>query len=252
MNATPAPPPEGSPLAGVLLVVLVDDPAIDDQVVDATVARVPCAHAMVRIPAPREDGYAWQERHLKPALVALLQEHLGADGHPLAPLGIAGLPVRQAAALTADVLELVELREAAAEPRLARAGEGTSPADYERSLLVVAGERLASRLLRLRPDQVELALDVVTAEGVGTWTDERFRLGAEALQEVGLARVIEGSVSLGPLSRRAPAPGVAEVLLEKIPEPFWTERARERLGKRPMLGEALRSHRDPRDRLDPG
>jgi hypothetical protein len=207
---------EPSPTAKALLVVTVDDASIDDATIDEALARLACPHAMLRLPHPRDRGYAWQERHLKPALVALLQEHIGDEKHPLAALNIAALPVRSAASLTTDALGLIDLLEAAVEHRLARAAEGTSEADYEASLYAEAGRRFAERLLRLLPYQVEAALDVLKTEGAGVWNDERFRVGAKALEEVGLAQVAGGSVSLGPMARQVNDGRVLAALRERL------------------------------------
>ncbi|HSN97710.1 MAG TPA: hypothetical protein VLS89_05405, partial [Candidatus Nanopelagicales bacterium] len=230
-------------LATTLLVVTADDPELDDDRIDEIIRRIACPHAMVKLPRPGSLGYAWQERHIKPALISLLHEHLGAPEHPLASLHIDALPVKLAASLTTDVLELIELLEATAADRMAHAAEGISPGDYERSLLEQAGRALAARLLRLRMDQVPGALGIVLAGGRGTPDDEDFRQGAEALEAVGLARYMGGGLSLGPLARRANEPVLRTALLRTIPEalhappapaPPSSRRAREALASEPQ------------------
>ncbi len=209
-------PSQGPVMASTLLVVKVDDPSIDDPTIDRTLARVACPHAMLQTTRPRERGYAWQERYLKPALLTLLNDQISDDEHPLASLNISALPLRLAASLATDVLGLLDLLEDTAEHRFAHATEGTSDGDYESSLYAVAGRRFAERLLRLLPYQLEAALDVLRTEGVGRWSDERFRAGAHALEDVGLAQVAGGSVSLEPVARSAKDPRVLRVLRETL------------------------------------
>lgn len=199
-----------------LLVVTFDPVPVDDASIDEALARIMSPHTMLKFPRAREVGYGWQERHLKPGLVTLLQENVLDETHPLTSLNIAALPVQLVASLTTDALGLVELLEAAAEHRLARAAEGTSEEDYEASLYAEAGRQLAERLLRLLPDQVEAALEVVMTGGQGSWSDERFRTGAEALQKVGLAQVAGGSISLVPMARKANDGRILSALRERL------------------------------------
>jgi len=190
-----------------LLVVTFEDASVEDAITEA-LACITCPHAMLQIPQPRESGYAWQERFLKPALITLLQDRCDDPQHPLASFNVAALPVRLAASLTTEALELVELLEATIEHRLEHGAEGTSEEDYQTSLYTEVGRRFGERLLRLQPDQVPDALRVLSVEGAGVWSDERFRAGAKALEDIGLARVAGGSVSLGPMARCANDPRV--------------------------------------------
>jgi hypothetical protein len=199
-------------LAATLLVLTLDDPSVNDATIDEALASIACPYVMLQVKVPRDEGYAWQEKYLKGMLVTLLQEQIADEKHPLAPLNIAALPVRVAASLTTDALGLIDLLEAAIEHRLAHAAQGTSEGHYEASLYAMAGRRFAERLLRLLPYQVQAAIDVLRSEGLGLWSDERFRAGAKALEEVGLAQVAGGSVSLGPIARRAKDPRILAVL----------------------------------------
>lgn len=214
------------------LLVAVMDSEVDAGAIDEALAKIGCPTTLVKLPAPQPAGYGWQERFIKRELLALIQEHLQREDHPLAALSVGHLPVALAASMTAEALELVELLEDALSHRLRRAGEGLSEADYEASVFTAAGQRLASRLLRLRPYEVETALEVLLAEGVGVSSNERFRDGAAALEKAGLARFLGGSVALGPLAQRALRRGNQGFLaraLEKIPERYWSKLARERM-----------------------
>ncbi len=209
-----------------LLVITIDALAVADAEIDEVLGRITCAYAMLQFPRPQESGYGWQERFLKPTLMTLVHEEIGAEEHPLAPLNIAALPVRLAASLTTDVLSLVELLGATIEHRLAHATEGTTAADYEASLHGAAGQRIGKRLLRLPVYERNAAVEVLKRAGAGTWSDERFRVGAKALEEVGLARVVGGSVSLDPLARRAKAPPIFRAWNELLPRRLPPEPAR--------------------------
>ena len=232
-------------MAKTLVLITVEDPAVPDEMIDSVIAHIDCLHAFLQLPRPHPTGYAWQERYLKPHLMTLLQEDLGNERHPLARLNIAALPVRLAATLTTEALGLVELLEATAEHRFAHTAEGISEKDYETSLYAVAGQRFAERLRRLRPDQIEPALDVLRVEGAGVWSDERFRAGAEALEEVGLAQVGGGSVSLGPLARRANDPRLFAALKEMASAPLPIASARRWVIETAPILLELRAAREP-------
>ncbi len=188
---------------GMLIVATIGNASIDTRALHEMFSLRTRHHLLVHHPAPQESGYAWQERYLKRPLVECLQAIVHDPKHPLVSFNIAALPILKAAALTTDVLSLVELLEATIEHRLARVLDGTNAKDYEMSLYAVAGQRFAERLLRLLPGPLEAAIEVLKKEGNGVWTEEQFRVGAEALEQLGLAQVTGGSVSLGPLARKA-------------------------------------------------
>lgn len=190
-------------LQDTLIVVTFPGDAIDTEKLEEVLALPACRHIMLHFPEPRELGYAWQEKYLKRELIDLIQEEISLESHPLAAMNVASLPVRLAATLTTDVLGLVDLLERTLLHRLEHIAEGTSAENYKNSLLQVAGERFTERLLRLLPEERDAAIEVLKKEGAGVWQDEQFRLAAKALQEAGLGRFGEGSISLGPLARRA-------------------------------------------------
>lgn len=186
-----------------LIIATIGQAPVDPRSLDEVFSLRACRHLLVHHTEPQESGYAWQERYLKHPLVDCLRAIVHDQHHPLVSFNIATLPIQKAASLTTDVLSLVELLEATVEHRLSRATEGTSAVDYEKSLYAVAGERFVERMLRLLPGPMDAAIAVLKKEGQGVWSEEQFRVGAKALERLGLAQVAGGFVSLGPLARQA-------------------------------------------------
>lgn len=220
---------KGAPgsLDRTLLVVRVEDAALDEEAIERGLSELRCRYTLVQSPAPRETGYAWQEQHLKPALVSLLREHVGNPAHPLASLNIGELPVLLAASLTPDALEMLDLLEAALTHRLRYARYGATESDWWRSLMLSAGRRLAGRLNRLPAEEAGCALEALLGAGGGA--GERFEAGAAALEKVGLGRVVAGSLSVGPLGRAVRERPVWGGLVEELVAGVWTPAARREL-----------------------
>ncbi len=129
------------------------------------------------------------------------------------------MPVQKAAALATDALDLLDLTEAAITHRLERASEGTGESGYLDSLWWAAGRLVAERLLRIRPDWLSAALEVLRGGRRYDSSNERLRVGAAALQAVGLGRVVGADASLGPLARAVNEhEAVLAAMRERIPE----------------------------------
>lgn len=219
----------GKRLDRTLCAVQIEDPETGQEQLEALHVALGFRHLLVQLEAPPEaEGFSWQEQHLKRALVTLIRAHVAAPEHPLAMLGIAELPVTQAASLTTDMLEMVDLLESAAAHRLRFVSFGASPSDWHRSLMLAAGKRLATRLSCISGEDLPCALEIVLGQGKGDG-EERFRRGSTALAQVGLAQVVAGDLSVGPLVRRLKEREVWGMLLKEIPAVHWSPRADELL-----------------------
>src|SRR5262249_34014876 len=146
------------PEAGATLLVIQGAEQDPSPEAEEAIARIPCRFVLVQWPTPRELGYGWQEQYVKPVLRAAITQELRDPGHPLAALNVRATPVLTAATFTPDPMELVDLLEAAVAHRLRHAQQGLSDKDYLSSLLSVAGQRLAVRLLVLPRHVLEPAL----------------------------------------------------------------------------------------------
>jgi len=185
-------------------------------------------YALLHSPVPQEAGYAWLEQHVKVPVLSVLRTWLRRADHPLAPLNIQHLPVLEAAALTTDPVELLELLERTVSHRIHHLDVGVAEDDYLRSLYVCAGRRLVERLGRLPAASpgVPEALEVILAGATSSAEETRRSAGEEALQRVGLAQVVAGSVSLGPLARSVAEPRLLGALEAGLPEGAWTAESR--------------------------
>ncbi len=182
-----------------------------------------CDVVLLQFPTHEDINYSWQERYLKRALIDLIRERIYVPKHVLAPLEIRNLAVLDAAGLTTEALEFVDLLEGSMMHRWERIqskqDQGTTVEDYRSSLHHIAGRRFVDRLIRLRLREREAALHVIRNDGRGQWNDDEFRLGAEALQRIGLAHVNHGSVILGPLARQINEPWIGPILRELDAQP---------------------------------
>ena len=158
---------------------------------------------LVQLAEPEPEGYGWEARYVKPVVLTLLRRHLADPDHSLAHLGVASLPMRAAAALTSEALELLDLLSEAIEHRVTFAREGIDGAEFAHSIRVVAGRRLARRLMRLPADALVAAVDVVLAGPKRLDRVEDALSGARALETVGLARVSGTDVVLLEMVRGA-------------------------------------------------
>ncbi|MCC6558535.1 MAG: hypothetical protein IT372_36835 [Polyangiaceae bacterium] len=177
-------------------------------------------YALLRCPVPQESGYAWLEQHVKVPVLSALRTWLRRPEHPLAPLGIHHLPLLDAASLTTDPVELIDLLERTVSHRMEHADVGVREDDYLRSLHLSAGRRLAERLMRLSDAERPRALEMILANAKAkTGNASTFH----PLQRVGLAQIVGDSVSLGPLPRSIAEPRILGALEAAIPERAWTE-----------------------------
>jgi tetratricopeptide (TPR) repeat protein len=170
----------------------------------------------------------WQERGLQGPLVGLIRRNLSRPDHPLVGAQIGHLPVTFAARLTTDMVELCALLEGAVAHRLRYAHLGTDPAEYQASVQLVAGRRLALRLLRLDGLALQEGLDLLVRGA-----EVAPLRGGLALQQVGLARVVAGDVLLCPLAQRLDDPVIRGAFLAAVPVEAWTSEARRRVATRP-------------------
>lgn len=193
---------------------------------EAALGRLASRYLLVRDPRPREGGSAWCEAALKAPILAAVRAHVADERHPLASLNLRALPLDLASRLSPDVLEVLDLLEAALAHRRRYAAEGTSEDDYRRSLLLAVGRRLVGRLAALPVPELPAALEVVLARGEPHGDAERFRAGAAALERAGLARCVDGRVELAPLATGALAePQLWGTLMTELPRSAWTDRA---------------------------
>jgi len=159
---------------------------------------------LVQLPTPRETGYGWIERYIKPKLVSWLRNLVCAPDYPLAVFGVGELPVHEAATLSSEPVELIDLLEATLAHRLHSVHDrALTRGDYRRSLMLSAGRRLSVRLSELDGGEYQSALEVLLSEGDARRRSDRRdrRQGALALQRIGLARILGDDIVLGPLAR---------------------------------------------------
>jgi tetratricopeptide (TPR) repeat protein len=212
-------------------IVLLDIPrdAVDTATLETLQDCLPARYLLVRISASQEEGYGWQEKHIKPLLMSLLKRYVTREDNPLRSLGIDKLPIFPAASLTSDPMELLELVQKAMYHRFSNAAVGLDEADYKRSLDRVAGEHLARRLSVLETGPLQSALEIILSESKGPAEPEAFDLGASALAEIGLAVKIGDDVSLGPLARRAVEQTMRAAFVDALPKTAWNDATREYL-----------------------
>lgn len=201
-------------------------PALDE--VSDRVRALGARCALIQFPEPQEMGYGWLERQVKAPLYRAIGAWVKRPEHPLSALNVRALPVMDAAALTTDPVELVDLLERTLRHRLHYASVGVEEPDYHRSLYLSAGERLAARLGRLGSvgNALEAALEVMLLEKGVLLDRDRFRAGAAALESVGLGRRIAGEFALGPLARSATEPRVLGALETSLHPAAISEAAR--------------------------
>ncbi|MBM4394731.1 MAG: hypothetical protein FJ087_03460 [Deltaproteobacteria bacterium] len=210
-----------------LLIVRMDDPVDVPEDVEGALDAVPGpGWVFVQARTAPAGRTGWLEKAVKPVVMRHLAKVAADPGHPLAGLGFAALPVPEAAALTPDPVELVELVAAAIDHRTRHADRGTAAGDWRRSLMVAAGERLAARLSRLPPEEARPALEVVLAGGAEPPDAQAFQAGCAALERIGLARCTRGHESLGPLAARATEDPVLAALEARLAPEAWTPAAR--------------------------
>lgn len=210
----------GSPapnLKNTLLIVVFDDTPISQPLAQRLDT---CGSDLVllQFPMHADINYSWQERHVKRALIDLIRGRIYTPEHVLSGFQIHNLAVLDAAGLTTEALEFIDLLEGSLIHRLgqiaSKQDNGTTVEDYRSSLHQVAGRMLLDRLMRLRLPEREAAMRVIQNEGAGEWNDDDFRQGAEALQRIGLAHVSHGGVIPGPLTRRINENWLAPILHE--------------------------------------
>ncbi len=209
-----------------LVVACLEDRSASFEQASEALRSLGARYSLLQFPLPQESGYGWLEQEIKVPLFEAIGRMVAEEDHPLAPFNIHLLPVLEAAALTTDPIELIELLERTIAHRLKYAEIGVAAPDYLRSLLLVAGKRLAERLLRLSGEDIRTALEVVAHQGKGPADNLRFRAGAAALERVGLARYVSGDLSLGPLARRALEAPILGAVESALPDGVWTEVAR--------------------------
>lgn len=166
---------------------------------------------------------AWQEREIKGPLLTWFKRWLRDPAHPFAKLGIADLPVDEIAKLTAEPAELLIIVEKVIDHRLRYRRQGMAPEDWIRSVMHVAAERLAGRLMQIPGGLLARALDVAAsgAEDPLVPALEDYDAGI-ALAHVGLAWHGGNDLLLGPLVRLASKPVALRRLLELLPGSAWS------------------------------
>jgi tetratricopeptide (TPR) repeat protein len=209
-----------------LVVAKIQDPEGGLEEASQRLRAIGARYALLRFPEPQDSGYGWLEQHIKVPVISALRSSVRRPDHPLARLNIAALPVLEAATLTTDPLELLELLERTASHRTLHAGVGTDEEDYLRSLYLSAGNRLVERLSLLDDERLPQALEVVLRGKVEIADKARLRAGVDGLQGVGLAHRVGLDVSLSPLARSVADLRTLGVLETGLPEAGWTEACR--------------------------
>jgi tetratricopeptide (TPR) repeat protein len=213
-----------------LVVAIVRETSPDLEEVTECVRLLGARCALLQFPEPQEMGYGWLERQVKAPLYKAIGAWVKRPGHPLAAFNVQALPVLEAAALTTDPVELVELLERTLAHRLHHADVGCEAEDYHRSLLLGAGKRLAERLKRLESTSLAAALELLLGEGKSLEDRDRNRMGMTAIEKVGLGRRSAGELSLGPLARSATSTLALGALESELPKDALSESARVKLG----------------------
>lgn len=205
-----------------VLVVVCAPPGTTAAEMDERVSRLGGRYQLVQYTEPQETGYGWQEQYVQEPIISVIRRNIGHPEHPLAELGIEQLPLNFAARLTTDTIELLDLLGDATAHRLTYASHGTGRDDWRQSVRVVAGRRLARRVMQLTAEDRAPALAVLLAgpahlTEVGNW-----RQGAAALQHIGLAWLAAGDVSLGPLARALRDVRIRGAFFDALPPEVWT------------------------------
>jgi tetratricopeptide (TPR) repeat protein len=182
---------------------------------------------------------AWQEREVKVPLLTWLKRWLRDPTHPFAKLGSADLPVDEIAKLTAEPAELLIGVEKILEHRLRYRRQGMAREDWIRSVMHVAAERLAGRLMQIPAELRSRALDLAmfdTEESAVVPALTDYDAGV-ALAHVGLAWHGGNDLLLGPLVRLLSEAVVLQRLLELLPGAVWsaTGKSRARRGLQVFL-----------------
>ncbi|MFO0593405.1 MAG: tetratricopeptide repeat protein [Polyangiaceae bacterium] len=231
----------GGTLPGALVVVRYREPAAPFEELAERVKALGARCVLLQLSEIQETGYGWLEREVKAPLRRFLDAAFKRPEHVLASFEVHNLPVLEAAALTTDPVELLELLERCISHRMQYADVGCGEEDYRRSLLVTAGQRLATRLNALEKEALGAAMEVISSEVAselrslgrdppsGPVAPERLAEGALALAELGLATYVSGSLRLGPLVRAIRERETLGALEANLQQDAWTLEARSRL-----------------------
>lgn len=181
---------------------------------------------------------AWQQRHVKVPLLAALERELHQGQHPFAGLELAAFPLEQLARLTDEPVELLELFDAVIDHRLRYAAQGLAPTDWQRSIELAVGDRLAQRLLTIPSSDLAAGLELaIDARDQPLWPSIDRRDASSALANVGLAWREGSDVLIGALAREASNPTALRRLLTRLPAQAWSQRSTDAL--RAMLPKQL-------------
>jgi hypothetical protein len=173
---------------------------------------------------------AWDEIEVKSVLVATLRKSLRKPNHPLAPLGIAELPVDVLAEATSEPIELLVLAESTIEFAIRQHDEGQA-IDWLSCARWSIGRRLANRLASAARELRSAVRDAIAQSRDGTLSTLYHPREVDELVRLGLAHSEEGDALLVPLARLATEQGVVEILdLEGVttPEPVELAPTRDR------------------------
>lgn len=173
---------------------------------------------------------AWQQRHVKIPLLAALERELHQGRHPFTGLELAAFPLEQIAGLTDEPVELLELFDAVIDHRLRYAAQGLSPSDWQRSIELAVGDRLADRLLTIPSNDLGAALELaIDARDQPLWPSIDRRDASHALANAGLAWREGSDVLIGALARQAGDPIALRRLLTRLPAQGWSAHSKDAL-----------------------
>jgi hypothetical protein len=121
------------------------DETVDVEALGVRARALGAKHTLLQLPRAQLTGTSWLERVLKVPLLRALERAWKSPDHPLRSLGIADLPLREAARYTDDPVEFLILVRRTLEHRLRSVGVGVGPSDWVRSLDHALAARLRTR-----------------------------------------------------------------------------------------------------------
>jgi hypothetical protein len=191
----------------LVLVSLPDDPSFGERL--AKLHGLAARHGLYIVEAPgRWPERAWDELEVKSRLATWLRRSLRRPEHPLAPLGVAELPLARLVAATSEPVELLELVELAVEIGVEQR-RASATVDWARCVTASIGRRLVERLSGAAPALRAAIVHSLAAGELSALTDRRV---LDELARLGLIFRAEGDVALVPLARQAAEPEVMELL----------------------------------------
>ncbi|MEM9458138.1 MAG: caspase family protein [Myxococcota bacterium] len=188
---------------GAALVLLVP-PDVAPEEIETQARSLPWPYVFWRSRRPALEGEeAWLERDIKRELLSQLRRSLLDRAHPLARFHVDRLPLPLVASMVADPVDLLEICQGTMLLALQSVADERERDDFEFYVRWSVGWRLGEYLLRIPEAQRQRAEALIYRGDREREDRASFRLGAQALQAVGLGLFVGEDLALGPLARSA-------------------------------------------------